>query len=169
MRADKLVGKLHIWLQRGRCRQEREIIERLVEAGNDPLDVAAAALKIARADEKQRPIAPMSAVVENKNSRREGRRNPGRSRERSQPWSPNSHEPGMVRLTLNLGKKQGLRPSDVVGAIASHANIPGYLIGKIHIQEQRTLVDVPEELVSRVLGAAESVRIHKQAVDLQRA
>jgi ATP-dependent RNA helicase DeaD len=169
LRADKLAGKLQIWLQRGRCRQEREIIERLVEAGNDPLDVAAAALKIARADEKQRPIAPMSAVVENKNSRREGGRNPGRSRERSRPWSPSSHEPGMVRLTLNLGKKQGLRPSDVVGAIASHANIPGYLIGKIHIQEQRTLVDVPEELVGRVLGAAETVRIHKQAVDLQRA
>jgi ATP-dependent RNA helicase DeaD len=168
MRADKLVGKLQIWLQRGRCHQEREIIERLVETGNDPLEVAAAALKIARADEKQRPIAPMSAVVESKDSRSERGGKPGHRRERSRPWSPNSHEPGMVRLSLNLGKKQGVRPSDVVGAIASHADIPGYRIGKIHIQEQRTLVDVPEELVSRVLGAAQVVRIHKQAVDFQR-
>ena len=75
----------------------------------------------------------------------------------------------MVRLSLSLGKKQGVRPSDVVGAIASHANIPGYLIGKIHIQEQRTLVDVPEELVNRVLGSAQTVRIRRLVVDLQRA
>ena len=75
----------------------------------------------------------------------------------------------MVRLRLNLGKKQGVRPSDVVGAIAAHANIPGYLIGKIHIQEQRTLVDVPEELVNQVLGSAQTVRIRRLAVDLQRA
>jgi ATP-dependent RNA helicase DeaD len=169
MRTEKLVGKLKVWLQRGRCRQEREIIDRLIEAGNDPLELAAAALKIARADEKQRPIAPMSVVVEKKNNRTERGRNPGRNHERSRPWSPNSHEPGMVRLSLNLGKKQGVRPADVVGAIASHANIPGYLIGKIHIQEQRTLVDVPEELVGRVLGTAQAVRIHKQTVDLQRA
>ena len=75
----------------------------------------------------------------------------------------------MVRLRLGMGKKQGVRPSDVVGAIASHANIPGYVIGKIHIQEQRTLVDVPEELVNQILGKAQTVRIHRQAVDLQRA
>jgi ATP-dependent RNA helicase DeaD len=111
----------------------------------------------------------MSAVVENKHSRTERGKSPRHSREHSRPWSPNSHEPGMVRLSLSLGKKQGVRPSDVVGAIASHANIPGYLIGKIHIQEQHTLVDVPEELVSRVLGAAQTVRIHKMTVDMQRA
>ena len=169
MREEKLVGRMQIWLQRGRCRQEREIIERLIEAGNDPLDVAAAALKIAHADEKQRPIAPMSAVTENKGGRLGRRNGPKPSHVRSRPWSTNSHEPGMVRLSLSLGKKQGVRPSDVVGAIASHANIPGYLIGKIHIQEQRTLVDVPEELVNRILGTAQTVRIHKQAVDLQRA
>jgi ATP-dependent RNA helicase DeaD len=169
LREAKLVGKMQVWLQRGRCRQEREIIERLVGAGNDPLDVAAAALKIARADEKQRPIAPMSAIVESKPKRLERGKGTGRNRERSRPWSPNSHEEGMVRLRLSLGKKQGVRPSDVVGAIASHANIPGYVIGKIHIQEQRTLVDVPEELVSLVLGNARTVRIHKQTGDLQRA
>ena len=169
LREAKLVSKMQIWLQRGRCRQEREIIERLIEMGNDPLDVAAAALKIARADEKQRPIAPMSAVVESKPSRLERGKGRGNRRERSRPWSSNSHEAGMVRLRLGMGKKQGVRPSDVVGAIASHANIPGYVIGKIHIQEQRTLVDVPEELVNQILGKAQTVRIHRQAVDLQRA
>ncbi len=164
-----LVDKMQIWLQRGRCRQEREIIEGLIEAGNDPVDIAAAALKIARADEKQRPIPPISAVIENKPSRMDrGKGRRGRH-EHSRPWSSNSHEAGMVRLRLGVGKKQGIRPSDVVGAIASHANIPGYVIGKIHIQEQRTMVDVPEELVNQILGKAQTVHIHRQAVDLQRA
>ncbi len=169
MREEKLVGKLQTWLQRGRCHQEREIIEHLIEAGNTPLDVAAAALKIARADEKQRPIAPMSPVVRNKGSRPERGKSSRLNREHGQRVSMNSHEPGMVRLSLSLGKKQGVRPNEVVGAIASHANIPGYMIGKIHIQEKRTLVDVPEELVNKVLGSARTFRIHRQAVDLQRA
>jgi ATP-dependent RNA helicase DeaD len=169
LRESKLVTKMQIWLKRGRCRQEREIIERLIEAGNDPLDVAAAALKIARSDEKQRPIASMSAVVENKRSRPDRRKVSRHNQGRSQHWSPNSHEPGMVRLSLSLGKKQGVRPGDVVGAIASHANIPGYVIGKIHIQEKRTLVDVPEELVGQVLGSAQTVQIHRHVADLQRA
>ena len=36
-----------------------------------------------------------------------------------------SHEVGMVRLKMDIGKVQGIRPADVVGAIAFHADIPG--------------------------------------------
>lgn len=57
----------------------------------------------------------------------------------------------MVRLVMNLGKTQGLRPSDVVGAIASEAGIPGQAIGCIDIFPNHTFVDVSEQHVSRVL------------------
>ena len=57
----------------------------------------------------------------------------------------------MVRLRMNLGVTQGLRPSDVVGAIASEVGIPGRAIGQIDIHENHTFVDVAEIHVNRVL------------------
>ena len=35
----------------------------------------------------------------------------------------------MVRLLLDVGKAQGIRPNDIVGSIAYQANIPGNTIG----------------------------------------
>jgi ATP-dependent RNA helicase DeaD len=65
----------------------------------------------------------------------------------------NNHhgEPGMVRLRLNLGETHGLRPSDVVGAIASEVGIPGRAIGVIDIHQSHTFVDVSEQYVNKVL------------------
>jgi DbpA RNA binding domain. len=57
-----------------------------------------------------------------------------------------------VRLSLERGRMHGVRPGEVVGTIASCANIPGSAIGKIFIEDQQTLLDVQEEYISRVLG-----------------
>ncbi len=151
-----LINEIAKWLQRGRCRRERDLVQNLVDQGHDPLMVAAVALKLARAEEKQRPIAPISAVVERQPSNRNGRDAHMRgNRDRTQAWSSTSHEEGMVRLSLAIGKKHGVRPNDIVGAIAAHANIPGSLIGKIHIQEKLSYVDIPEEVMGQVMNAKE--------------
>ncbi len=165
-RQERLVNKVKVWLQRGRCQKEREIVSALVAEEYDALEIAAVALKLAREDEKQRPIAPISEVREvairasNSKSSKQNRRPHGKRSDRTH--SRHSHEEGMVRLTLNKGKKHGLRTSQVVNAIASHANIPGHTIGKINIFEQHTSVDVPEELVSQVLAQSKHYRVHKQ-------
>jgi ATP-dependent RNA helicase DeaD len=95
-----------------------------------------------------------------------GRSHRGNGKE---PISKNSHEAGMVRLTLSAGKAQGTRPNDVVGTIAFHADIPGRTMGAIHIQEQHTLVDVPEKFVPQVLDKSGSYQIHRQPVTIERA
>jgi len=124
-------------------------------------------LKIARADEKQRPIAPVSEVVETRPVRANRERKLERYKERPQIRPDASHEAGMVRLSLNVGRKHGVGPNDIVGAIAAHARIPGSSIGKIHIQDKHSLVDVPEEFVSQVLVKTGEVFIRRQPVDLQ--
>ena len=53
-----------IWLRRGRCQKELQMVNRLVEIGHEPLQIAAIALKMARREEKQRPIAHISEVQE---------------------------------------------------------------------------------------------------------
>ncbi len=60
----------------------------------------------------------------------------------------------MVRLRLNLGDAHGVRPGDVVGAIASEVGIPGRAIGAIDIHREFTFVDVSEKHVRQVLQAS---------------
>lgn len=168
-REEQLLSQVSMWLKRGRCLREKELVAKLQLDGYDILDIAAAALKLARAEEKQRPIAPVTDLVDNPVVRpsRESSRQPGRDRSRRS--TEVTHEQGMVRLSLNLGKFHGIRPNDIVGAIAGDAHIPGYVIGKIFIEEKRSLVDVPEEYISQVLSHKTNVRIRQQPVVLQRA
>jgi ATP-dependent RNA helicase DeaD len=72
----------------------------------------------------------------------------------------------MVRLTLNVGKRHGIRPNDVVSTIARHANIPGHAIGAIRIQEHHTLVDVSEQFVPQVLAKAGAYHMRRRAVQV---
>ena len=61
-RLDELMSKIQMWLRRQRVKEERALVETLVASGADPLDLAAVALKIARAEEKQRPIMEVSPL-----------------------------------------------------------------------------------------------------------
>lgn len=167
-REAQLLEQMTVWLQRGRCRREQELVAALSAQGHDVAEIAAVALKLVRAEEKQRPIAPITEVQEIRpqKNRHSGKRD-NRSNGRTQ--TNYSHEKGMVRLTLNLGKANGLRPNDVVGTLAYQANIPGRAIGKIQIQAQQTLVDVPEQFVGQVLAKTGSYRLGKQPITVERA
>ena len=185
-RESELVEKMKVWLGRGRFKRELEMVQELIDAGHDPLNIAAAALKIARADEKQRPIAEIEEVkarVEpsryderrKKEFPRDGKRESvgrrdGKKREGgARPRGDGSHEEGMVRLKLNKGKMHGIRPNDIVGTIAFQANIPGYSIGKIRIEDKHTFVDIPEDLVEQVMKHNGNYRIGKEKLSLAKS
>lgn len=76
-------------------------------------------------------------------------------------------ETGMVRLFLNVGRVQGVRPQDIVGAIANEAGIPGRAIGAIDIFDAYTFVDIPQELVPQVLAAMRTVRLKGRPVNAE--
>ena len=208
-RETELVNQLNVWMTRGRCKTERDIVERMVAAGGDPIEIAAVALKIARAEDKQRPIADVNPIPEPDELRKFGRgpRQGGRreygdrkfgalapsgnkpvhaNREAGREDRPHftnrshegfpgakfgakSHEDGMVRMHMSIGRAHGIRPSDVVGAIAFHADIPGNSIGKIYIEDQHTLVDIPENLVDQVLNKKAKYTIRKQNFTVEKA
>jgi len=181
-RENELLEQLKVWLGRGRYQRERELVARLVEEGLDPMEIAAAALKLSRAAEKQRPvvnIADASASESRSTSYRgdrefgrgrpqgrDGKRDFGKRGDRDSGNKRDSHEAGMVRLKLNKGRENGVRPNDIVGTIAHHADIPGSSIGKIRIEEKFTYVDVPEALVEKVLKHNGNYRIGKDKFTL---
>ncbi len=178
-REERLMNSVKVWLQRGRCKRERELVEALVAAGHDPLEIAAVTLKMARGEETTRQIAPISIVPEYRSERSErperGHSGRGQARGGFRPGGRfevpgnQSHESGMVRLSLNMGKLHGIRPNDIVGTIAYHADIPGSSIGKIFIQDKHSLVDVPEALVGQVLAKTGDYRIRQQPVSVKLA
>ena len=67
-----------------------------------------------------------------------------------------------MRLKINKGKAHNIRPNDIVGQIAFHANIPGYTIGKIRIEEKVSFVDVPADAVDQVLKHSGNYKIGKE-------
>jgi ATP-dependent RNA helicase DeaD len=167
-REKQLLEKVTVWMRRGRCRREREIVAQLLEDGHDLAEVAAVALKLARAEEKQRPIAPLKTVADfsapvTRQALRRPERRKGRGRESA------THEKGMVRLLLDAGRADGVRVNHVVGTLSNIADISGRSLGKISIQQQHTLVDVPEKLAGRVLGKDASYRIGNKPFTVQRA
>ena len=167
-REARLLEQMTVWLQRGRCNKELQLVTRLVETGHDPLQIAAIALKIARGEEKQRPIAQISEVQEGRSQKarqeiKYGKKDNGRNDAKG------SCEKGMVRLTLSAGKSNGIRPADVVGTIAFHADIPSKSIGGISILDKHTLVDIPQQYVEQTLTKAGKYRIRKNAVTLELA
>ena len=75
----------------------------------------------------------------------------------------------MVRISMSLGRTDGIRPADVVGTLAYHADIPGNTIGKIFIEDNHTFVDVPESLVGKVLSKKVDYKFKRQRVTVEKA
>ncbi len=177
-REEQLLDEVMMWLKRGRAKRERQLVEALMEKGYDPMEIAAVALKMSRRHEKKRPIMAISEIRSGRDGRyqrerREGAGKNGRSKGRQNgrygKVARNSHEQGMVRLIISLGREHGLRPNDVVGTLAYQANIPGKTIGKILIQNNHTLVDVNEAYVGQVLARTEPYRIGRRSFTIDLA
>ena len=81
-----------------------------------------------------------------------------------------AEEPGMVRLFINIGKKQKAKPGDILGALAGESKIPGKLIGTIDMYDKYTFVEVPREYAKEVIAAMKkNVKIKGKTVAVEPA
>ena len=115
-------------LQQNHYDDYHTIISDVADEGFDMVDIAAAALKLS-----------LEGFKEESPKEKEG-------------FGDTGGAPGMVRLFLNIGRSQKIRPSDIVRAIAGEADIPGDTIGVINIYDRFTFVEVPENVAERVMN-----------------
>ena len=87
----------------------------------------------------------------------------------SQLLNTGAEEEGMVRLFINAGKKQNIRPGDIVGAIAGESGMPGKLIGSIDMYDKYTFVEVPREYAMDVLHAMDHAKIKGRSINIEPA
>ncbi|MEV4704374.1 DEAD/DEAH box helicase [Actinoplanes sp. NPDC049316] len=99
---------------------------------------------------------------------REGRdaRPAGGGRER-RPGARAS-DAGVTRLFFGIGRRAGLRPQDLVGAIAGESGLSAREIGAIQITDRFSLVEVPEPAADMVIAAMQRSTIRGRRPTVRR-
>ncbi|MGQ0574746.1 MAG: DEAD/DEAH box helicase [Pseudonocardia sp.] len=133
-------------------------------AEHDLLDIAVAAVRMAQAaggtpdDGDDIPVvqAPRSGRRDDfrrDDNRRDDYRSSDGPRGRGGAAGPRPPRAGTTRLFVNAGRASGVRPQDIVGALANESNLSGRDIGAIQIHERHALVEIPEHAADEVLRA----------------
>jgi ATP-dependent RNA helicase DeaD len=59
---------------------------------------------------------------------------------------------GQTRLWMNLGDAQGIKPIDIVNAVAGETGLPGKVVGTVDVREKHLFVDVADEHVNGIVS-----------------
>ena len=150
IKADKILDQVGEVLQDSDLSKVIDIVEkRVLEEDYTTLDLAAALLKMMMGEEgeelleENRPLRELEDL-EDESRRSRGGRNGRGSRGRNED---------VARLFINIGKNQGIRPGDILGAIAGESGMPGRMVGSIDMFDNYTFVEVPREHADVVLQA----------------
>ena len=74
----------------------------------------------------------------------------------------------VTRVYVGGGRKAGIRPGDLVGAIANEARVDSSNIGAIEIADRFALVEVPAKLAERIIDALRNTTIKGKRVTVRR-
>ncbi len=75
---------------------------------------------------------------------------------------------GWEQLWIGGGRRAGLRPGDLVGAIANEAGVPGSVVGAIQLFDDFALVDVQGQVADLVEHALRNATIRGQKLPVRR-
>jgi ATP-dependent RNA helicase DeaD len=74
----------------------------------------------------------------------------------------------MARLFVGAGRKAGIRPGDLVGAITGEAGVTSREVGAIQIADGFSLVEVPETLADEIIVALKATTIRGKKILVRR-
>jgi ATP-dependent RNA helicase DeaD len=143
----------------------RVVVETLADEF-DVMEVAMAAVKLAHeaggAAAQEEEIPETSPIADGDGR---GRKRPGGRPARP---GPGSGAP-TIRLFVGAGRSAGVRPQDLVGAIAGETRLGGRDIGAIEIADRFSLVEVPEAAADEVVSALRASTIKGRKATIRRA
>jgi ATP-dependent RNA helicase DeaD len=139
----------------------RVVVESLADK-YDVMEVALAAVKLAH--EANGPVADDEDIPE---VIPKGGDRPARPAKGPRPPRPPSG--GTTRLFIGAGRSAGIRPQDIVGAIAGETSLGGRDIGAIEIADRFTLVEVPIGAADEVVTALRASTIKGKKATVRRA
>jgi len=147
----------------GDCAEVRAIVESLV-GEFDVLDVAAAAVKMAyTATAREREDQEIEVPHIDGARRPDARPRDDQNGPRRKGGSDNA-----TRLFIGAGRRTGIRPADLVGAITGETGVPSRVVGPIEIADNFSLVGVPENLVDDIIAKMKTTTLRGQKVAIRR-
>ncbi|MFL5731253.1 MAG: DEAD/DEAH box helicase [Cytophagaceae bacterium] len=186
MKKVKLVEKMKKVGESKNIGKYEEMLEDFRAEGFTLHQLAAILLKMSLGldDEKKKSVTetPQREFSDNRKMRRErertgerGDRGDRSERDRDRPKrerDPKFKERGgsngkMVRLFINVGKMDKVRPGDIVGAITGETGIEGDSIGVIDIYDKFSFVEVPKTVVDQVLDGMNDNSIKGRKVSIE--
>jgi ATP-dependent RNA helicase DeaD len=86
------------------------------------------------------------------------------------PKTPNARAArrNMTRIFIGAGRTAGVRPKDLVGAIAGESGVSGQAIGAIEVSDRFAIVEVPDEHAQEIIGALRASTIKGKKVAVRR-
>ncbi len=76
-------------------------------------------------------------------------------------------EQGMETYRISVGHQHGVKPANIVGAIANEAGLESRFIGRIDIHEDFSLLDLPAQMPSDVLTHLQKVWVSGQQLQMR--
>ncbi|SEA33740.1 DEAD/DEAH box helicase [Microbulbifer marinus] len=147
----------------------RQLVEEyLAQTEADPLDVAAALAAMAQGDQPLlvKEVERKPRAERDRDGRRErrerdddfegrGRKKGGYEKDKKMP----PPDEGMERFRIEVGREHGVRPGNIVGAIANEVDLESSYIGRIEIYPDYTTVDLPEGMPKEIFQHLKKVRV----------
>ncbi|MEE4637168.1 MAG: DEAD/DEAH box helicase [Wenzhouxiangella sp.] len=133
------------------------------ETGVEMVDIAAALARLLRggddlllSDRAEFPAAPDRAYG-------------GRGRDKKDAGRTERPRDDSDKTTyrIEVGREHGVKPGNIVGAIANEGGLDAAAIGRVVIRDQFSLVDLPQKLDSAVLEHLSGVRVAGQALRIR--
>ncbi|HEY0506231.1 MAG TPA: DbpA RNA binding domain-containing protein, partial [Lysobacter sp.] len=90
-------------------------------------------------------------------------------REARAPREQREPEVGMETFRIEVGHQHGVKPGNIVGAIANEAELESRYIGRIDIRDDHSLIDLPEGMPREVMDHLKRVRVAGQPLRISRA
>ncbi|SFC32970.1 DEAD/DEAH box helicase [Massilia yuzhufengensis] len=184
VRIAKFKDQITEMLAAGGLDMYRSLIEEYEREQNVPaVDIAAALAKLGRGDvplliekpdrEPRADFAPRESGAWEERPARPVRE-PRESRE-SRDTVPfkkervvRESEPGMATFRIEVGHQHGVKPGNIVGAIANEGNIPSKYIGRIEIYDDFSTLDLPDDMPPDLISHLKTVWVAGQQLNMTR-
>ena len=151
----------------------QELLESYQQEHNIPaIEIAAALAKLAQGNEPlllKEPPKQNRKERESRQDRQErptrrdrGERDGPKRRDRSKP------EEGLETYRIEVGNTHGVKPANIVGAIANEAGLDSQYIGHIKIHDDYSTVDLPQDMPKEIFRDLQKVWVSGQPLKISR-
>jgi len=162
----------------GGLEQFQQLIEQFEQEHDIPaIEIAAALARIAQGD---RPLLLEAPPKRERTQEREAR--PARAHEGEKPRAqreprhreenprdfaprqlrPHATEEGKRTYRIEVGHEHGVKPGNIIGAIANEAGLESQFIGRLSIRGDYSLIDLPDGMPSEVFQHLKKVWVNQQ-------